>query len=95
MFGGNQIQNRLETSWIIRWFQFLSPVFYAYMALLRNELEGNIIQGAAGDSFLIEYRAKIFSIWACAGILFGLGTIYFIFGFFALRSTTRCKRFIF
>lgn len=95
MFGGNQIQNRLETSWIIRWFQFLSPVFYAYLALLKNELEGALIQGIPGDNFLIEYRAKIFSIWTCAGILFGLGTIYFIFGFFALRATTKSRRFIF
>lgn len=95
MFGGNQIQNRLETSWIIRWFQFLSPVFYAYLALLRNELEGNVIQGIPGDVFLTEYRAKIFSIWACAGILFGLGSIFFIFGFFALKRTTRSRRFIF
>lgn len=95
MFGGNQIQNRLETSWIIRWFQFLSPVFYAYIALLRNELEGNVIQGIPGDVFLIEYRARMFSIWACAGILFGLGTFYFICGYFALKVTTRSRRFIF
>ena len=95
MFGGNQLQNRLETSWIIRWFQFLSPVFYAYLALLRNELGGNVIQGVAGDTFLIEYRARIFSIWTCAGILFGLGTVYFICGYFALKATTRSHRFIF
>ena len=95
MFGGNQIQNRLETSWIIRWFQFLSPVFYAYMALLRNELEDNWIQGIPGEAFLDEYRAKMFSIWACAGILFGLGTFYFICGYFALRLTTKSRRFIF
>ena len=95
MFGGNQLQNRLETSWIIRWFQFLSPVFYAYLALLRNELGGNVIQGVAGDTFLIEYRARIFCIWTCAGILFGLGTVYFICGYFALKATTRSHRFIF
>ena len=95
MFGGNQIQNRLETSWIIRWFQFLSPIFYAYLALLRNELEGNWIQGIPGDAYLVEYRARVFSIWACAGILFGLGTFYFICGYFALKGTTRSRRFIF
>lgn len=95
MFGGNQIQNRLETSWIIRWFQFLSPIFYAYLALLLNELDGNRIQGIPGEDFLIEYRAKAFSIWACAGILFGLGTFYFICGYFALWMTTRSRRFIF
>lgn len=95
MFGGNQIQNRLETSWVIRWFQFLSPVFYAYLALLRNEFEGNVIQGIPGDNYLIEYRAKIFSIWACAGILFGLGTAFFICGYFALKATTKSRRFIF
>lgn len=95
MFGGNQIQNRLETSWIIRWFQFLSPIFYAYLALVRNELEGNVIQGIFGDAYLMEYRAKIFSIWACIGILFGLGTFYFICGYFALKFTTKSHRFIF
>lgn len=95
MFGGNQIQNRLETSWVIRWIQFLSPVFYAYLALLRNEFEGNAIQGFPGDALLIEYRAKIFNIWACAGILFGLGTIYFVCGYFALKATTKSRRFIF
>jgi ABC-type Na+ efflux pump permease subunit len=95
MFGGNQLQNRLDVSWIIRWFQYLSPVFYAYIALLRNELEGNEIQGILGDTFLIEFRARIFSIWACAAILFGLGTVYFALGYLALRATTRCPRYIF
>lgn len=95
MFGGNQIQNRLDTSWIIRWLQFLSPVFYAYVALLQNELGGNEIQGVSGDSILQEFRANIFSIWACIGILFGLGTIYFILGYFALKTTTKSRRFIF
>lgn len=95
MFGGNQIQNRLETSWIIRWFQFLSPVFYAYIGLLRNELDGNEVQGIPGETFLIEYRAEIFSIWACAGILFGLGSFYFVCGYFALKITTKSRRFIF
>lgn len=95
MFGGNQIQNRLETSWIIKWFQYLSPVFYAYVALLNNELGGNVIQGTPGDAILNEYRADIFSIWACAGILFGLGTLYFVLGYFALKTTTKSRRFIF
>ena len=95
MFGGNQIQNRLETSWIIRWFQFLSPIFYSYLALLKNELEGNLVQGISGDSYLIEYRANIFSIWTCVCILFGLGTVYFICGYFALKFTTKNRRFIF
>lgn len=95
MFGGNQIQNRLDTSWVIRWVQYLSPVFYAYIALLRNELQGTIIQNVAGDSILREYRADVFEIWFCACMLFGLGTIYFIGGFIALSVTTRARRYIF
>lgn len=95
MFGGNQIQNRLEITWILRWLQFLSPIFYAYLALIQNEFgNNNNLQGFDGSAYLREFRATIFSIGTCLAILFGLGTIYFFCGYFALKLTTKTRRFI-
>lgn len=95
MFGGYQIQNRLNVTWILLWMQYLSPIFYTYVAFIRNEFEGQVIEGARGTDVLIEYRGMPISIWAAMGALLGLGTCYFMVGYVALRRTTRLKRFIF
>lgn len=95
MFGGYQVQNRLDLTWILRWIQFLSPIFYSYIAFILNEFQDNVIDGVEGNAILEDYGAIIVSIWAALGALFGLGTLFFACGYVALRITTRPGRFIF
>jgi ATP-binding cassette subfamily G (WHITE) protein 2 len=95
MFGGYQIQNRLNVTWILLWMQYLSPIFYAYSAFIRNEFEDRVIKGGAGNGILSEYRADRISIAAAMGALGGLGSVFFVLGYVALRLNTAPKRFIF
>ncbi len=95
MFGGYQIQNRLNVSWILLWMQYLSPIFYAYSAFIRNEFGGRFIKGGSGDEVLAEYRADRISIAAAMGALAGLGSAFFVLGYLALRTNTASKRYIF
>lgn len=91
MFGGYQIQNLLEVTWILRWIQFLSPVYYTYVALLLNEFEGM----PSGDSVITQYKLSLIGIWPAMCALFGIGSGFFLLAYFALRITTKPQRILF
>lgn len=54
LYGGNLTQT-LGITWILRWLQYASPVFYAYSALMQNEFKGNTFDGVPGEVYLIRY----------------------------------------
>lgn len=96
MFGGYQVQNRLNVTWVLLWIQYLSPIFYAYSALIRNEFADRIIAGSgSGNGVLREYRADRIPVAAAMGALVGLGSAFFLAGYVTLRMNTAPKRYLF
>jgi len=96
MFGGSQVQNRLDVNWTLRWIQFLSPVYYAYVASLQNELTGNVIgELVSGDVLIVEYGLILIGIWPAMAALFGIGCGFFFLAYLSLRITTTPHRVLF
>ena len=95
IFGGN-LANSNEITWILRWIQYLSIIFYVYQALCQNELDGNYygIQGdnktlIPGSKYLELYGLDQIGIWGCFGAILGLGAFFWCAGYVGLRVSTR------
>lgn len=66
LFGG--LGQRLERpSWVIRWLQYISPIFYTFRGLLRNELEGQ--RGVDVEGFLRIVEIDGLTVGWAAGAL--------------------------
>jgi ABC-type multidrug transport system permease subunit len=78
-----------EYTWILRWISYLSPIFYAFNALVNNEFDG---AGGKGEKILRETDLDYYGVWPSIGTLTGLGLFYMIFGYFALSFKTRSTR---
>lgn len=97
IFGGN-LANSNEITWILRWIQYISIVFYSYQALAQNEFTGNFY-GVQNDSETIvpgEYYLDLYGLenvnqWGCLGALLGLGTAFLLLGYIGLRFSTKPK----
>lgn len=97
IFGGN-LANSNEITWILRWIQYISIIFYSYQALAQNEFTGNYY-GVQNDSrtlvpgsyYLALYGLDNVGEWGCFGAILGLGTFFLILGYIGLRFTTRPK----
>ena len=78
-----------ECTWILRWISYLSPIFYAFNALVNNEFGGT---GGLGEEFLKKTGLDNFGLWPSIGALLGFGLLYMIIGYFALSFSTRSNR---
>lgn len=84
-------------TWILRWMAYLSPIFYAFNALVNNEFKGNIFKPShllshdfeIGSEFLKENGFINYGLWPSIGTLLGFGLLYMILGYFALAVVTR------
>ena len=97
IFGGN-LANSNTITWILRWIQYISIVFYSYQALCQNEFTGNYygVQNDSktivpGEFYLDLYGLENVNQWGCIGAIFGLGTAFLLFGYIGLRFSTRPK----
>lgn len=90
LFGGN-LANASSVTWILRWLQYTSLVFYCYQGLISNELSGQTFDGVPGDYYLNEYSLNQFSWYAATGALLGLMVVFLILGYIALRISTKPK----
>jgi ABC-type multidrug transport system permease subunit len=88
LFAGN-LANASSVTWILRWIQYRSIIFYTYEALIQNELAGQTFDGASGDSYLEQYNLSQLPIVACAMAVLGLASIFFVAGYVALRTSTK------
>lgn len=97
IFGGN-LANSNTITWILRWIQYISIVFYSYQALAQNEFNGNYY-GVQNDSKTIvpgEYYLNLYGLdnvneWGCLGAILGIGTAFLFLGYIGLRFSTRPK----
>jgi ABC-type multidrug transport system permease subunit len=97
IFGGN-LANSNEITWILRWIQYISIVFYSYQALAQNEFTGNFygVQNDSktivpGEFYLDLYGLENVNQWGCLGAILGIGTAFLLFGYIGLRFSTRPK----
>jgi ABC-type multidrug transport system permease subunit len=68
-----------DPTWILRWIQFISPVFYSFQCLIQNELAG---ASAADDTDLAAYldlnEFDEIPIAACLPALAGFAILYLV-----------------
>ncbi len=82
-------------TWILRWIAYLSPVFYAFNALVNNEFDGNVYPAKrahrlqVGSTLLKEDGFINYGVWPSIGTLLGFGLLYMILGYTALIFITR------
>ena len=88
IFAGN-LANSRSVTWILRWLQYCSFIFYAYQALVQNELDGLVFENEAGKQYLEMYGLDILPIVACSLAVLGFGLIFLFLGYFALRNSTK------
>ena len=95
LYGGN-LANSNEITWILRWMQYISLIFYSYQALAQNEFDGNYygvqndnVELVPGSFYLDLYGLDQVGIWGCFGCLLGLGAAFLLAGYVGLRATTR------
>ena len=97
IFGGN-LANSNTITWILRWIQYISVIFYSYQALAQNEFNGNYygVQNDSktvipGEDYLNLYGLNNVNQWGCLGAILGLGTAFLLLGYMGLRFSTRPK----
>lgn len=97
IFGGN-LANSNEITWILRWIQYISIVYYSYQALSQNEFTGNFYgvqsgspQKVPGEYYLNLYGLDDINQWGCLGGILGVGLAFLILGYIGLRFSTRPK----
>lgn len=95
IFGGN-LANSNEITWILRWIQYISIIFYAYQALAQNEFTGNFYgvqddsaQLVPGEYYLNLYGLENVGEWGCLGAILGIGTAFLVLGYIGLRYSTK------
>lgn len=82
-------------TWILRWIAYLSPIFYAFNALINNEFKGQQFRPKReaalelGTTFLKEEGFINYGVWPSIGTLLGFGLVYMILGYIALAFVTR------
>lgn len=97
LFGGN-LAVAGGVTWILRWIQYTSPIFYAYDGLSQNSLNGiqfnntNPVSGPIGllngKSYLKQISLAQLPVVADGLAVLGLGIVYFVLGYFLLYWRT-------
>ena len=97
IFGGN-LANSNTITWILRWIQYISIIFYSYQALAQNEFTGNFYgvqdgspQKVPGEYYLNLYGLENVNQWGCLGAILGIGLAFLVLGYIGLRISTRPK----
>ena len=97
IFGGN-LANSNTITWILRWIQYISIIFYTYQALAQNEFTGNYYGVQDGSPTIVpgQYYLNLYGLdnvneWGCLGAVLGIGSAFLILGYICLRSSTRPK----
>ena len=97
IFGGN-LANSNTITWILRWIQYISMIFYTYQALAQNEFNGNFYgvqdgspQKVPGEYYLNLYGLDNVNQWGCLGAILGLALAFFLLGYMGLRICTKPK----
>lgn len=95
IFGGN-LANSNTITWILRWIQYISIIFYSYQALSQNEFTGNYYgvqdgspQKVPGEYYLNLYGLDNVNEWGCLGAILGIGLAFLVLGYIGLRISTR------
>jgi ABC-type multidrug transport system permease subunit len=68
-----------DPTWILRWIQYISPVYYSYQCLIQNELSGadGSYDNVVPSQWLSDHRLDQMPIAACLGALAGF-TIFYV-----------------
>ncbi|KAJ2781472.1 hypothetical protein H4R18_002846 [Coemansia javaensis] len=91
LFGG-LLANPASTTPVLRWLRWVNPVYFAFSALLQNELRGMAFECdtavqcyRTGDQVIKVYSVGRFSIWGNALFLIMHAVAYFVAGYVLLR----------
>ncbi|KAJ1730733.1 hypothetical protein LPJ61_002864 [Coemansia biformis] len=91
LFGG-LLANPSTTTPVLRWLRWINPVYYAYSALLQNELHGMAFECdtlgqcyTTGEQVIGVYSMGRFSIWGNALLLLLNAAVYYALGYVFLR----------
>lgn len=90
IFGGS-LANNDQVTWILRWLQYLSPIFFCFSAIIQNELSGQTFGQVSGDTYISLYAFDQVSILWCMGGLMMLSAAFYGLGYLAIRRSTRPK----
>lgn len=88
IFGGN-LANANAVTWILRWIQYTSLIFYTYQGLVQNEFSGLTLDNKPGDAFLDDYSLAQIPWYYDVVALAGLTAVFLVFGYVALRVSTK------
>lgn len=82
-----------DATWILRWIQYISPVFYSFQCLIQNELDGMSLEnGADVEFFLTQGLFNVLPIAACLPALAGFTIIYLLLAVIAYHFRFRPLR---
>lgn len=87
-FSGDFAYNQ-NCTWILRWLAYLSPIFYAFNALVNNQFGGT---NNLGEEVIKKLNLDNFGLWPSVGALLGFGLFYMVVGYAALSFSTRPNR---
>lgn len=85
---GGAVYVATTVSWIIRWIQFLSVLYYSSIMISRNEIDPT----SPDFDLLTIHDLNLLGIWGAMGGLMGLTAVYFAIGVIGLTLTTRPDR---
>ncbi|KAI3648370.1 hypothetical protein MP228_006224 [Amoeboaphelidium protococcarum] len=98
VFAGNVVSSDQITP-ALRWVSYISPPFYAYNALMRNEMTGlsfacsesptTTLCFQTGEQVLEYFDITALTIWECLIYMWILIVSFHVIGYFALRFTTQ------
>ncbi|WUR04909.1 ABC transporter [Vairimorpha necatrix] len=79
----------------LRWMIFISPVYYAFTALIQNQFSGVEFysnQGSVpGEEFIYANDTFIIGMWWCIFLMWLYTVLWFIIGSISLQYSTRTK----
>jgi hypothetical protein len=67
-----------DATWILKWLQYLSPVFYSFQCLMQNELSGVVNSPVNTQAFLEANMYDQMPIAACLPALAGFTLVYLL-----------------
>ncbi|KAJ2782851.1 hypothetical protein GGI15_002778, partial [Coemansia interrupta] len=84
LFGGLLVNTGNSTVWL-RWIQWLSPIKYAYTALMKNQFAGYRVDGQdVGDAYLEQVDLGSFSVAANIAMVLAIALLAWVLAFVAL-----------
>ena len=84
VFGGGAFVADSVT-WIIRWIQFVSILFYSSIMIARNEID----DGSPLFDLIVRSDFDTMGVWGAMGCLMGLAVVFCVVGCVGLTVTTK------